>query len=178
MKQLLGTGFVEGHFPLATGEHCAVDFQGMRVLAGQEGTASLADALAEPFRGASITCVAAVGAAGLVLAQEVARRLDARLVAAMQAHGVMRLVDGSTLVNGDRVLVVTDRVITGVTVQALMTLLGGSVQGVGALMDCSGGRLDWRVAFHALTAVPAQRWAPAACPLCARGIPLWRPRRG
>ncbi|PYM69477.1 MAG: orotate phosphoribosyltransferase, partial [Candidatus Rokuibacteriota bacterium] len=53
--------------------------------------------------------------------------------------------------------------------------LGGSVVGVGSLIDRSGGGAQFPVKRAALASVKATTWKPDECPLCRAGSQAVKP---
>jgi orotate phosphoribosyltransferase len=53
--------------------------------------------------------------------------------------------------------------------------LGGKVLGAGSIIDRSGGRAEVGVPRAALKTLEVSTWDPAACPLCAQGLPVVKP---
>jgi orotate phosphoribosyltransferase len=52
---------------------------------------------------------------------------------------------------------------------------GGRVVGVGALIDRSGGRVEFPVRAEALLDLKIDSYEPEDCPLCRQGTPAIRP---
>lgn len=86
------------------------------------------------------------------------------------------------IVHGARVVIVDDAVNASAATLAsrdAIAAAGGHVTGVGALFARDPGAAA-RLADHglplvALTGLPFALWPPAACPLCAAGVPLDAP---
>jgi orotate phosphoribosyltransferase len=53
--------------------------------------------------------------------------------------------------------------------------LGGTVVGVGSLIDRSDGAATFGVKRSALATISATTWPPEACPLCASGSQAIKP---
>ena len=52
---------------------------------------------------------------------------------------------------------------------------GAEVIGAAVLVDRSGGDAGLGVPVHALWSLQIPTYAPADCPLCARGVPVTKP---
>jgi orotate phosphoribosyltransferase len=52
---------------------------------------------------------------------------------------------------------------------------GGDVVGTAALVDRSGGTIDFGVPYKTLIAMSLPAYDPADCPLCKQGVPLVKP---
>ena len=167
-----------GHFQLSSGLHSGVYFQSALVLQHPDRAEVLGRALAksiEPW-GAEVVVGPALG--GLIIAWEVARSLDARGIFTERHDGVMTLRRGFTLREGERTVVVEDVVTTGKSTRETIAVLenaGGTVVGVGAIVDRSGGSVSFGVPFAALLSLPVETFAPADCPECAAGEVLVKP---
>lgn len=168
-----------GHFRLTSGLHsdrymqCAALFE--HPVASEELCASIADM----FRGGRVDVVAGPALGGVILAYEVARSLGVRNIFAERENGKMTFRRGFHVNPGERVLVVEDVVTTGGSVREVIELLretGAEVAGVGAVVDRSGGSVDFGVPFRPLMCMEARKWEESECPLCREGIPIDKPR--
>ena len=180
IRQLFAaTGAVlTGHFILTSGRHSDTYVQCALVLQYPEYAARLGAALAAHFGGTGAECVAGPALGGIIVAYEVARALGVRALFTERVEGVMRLRRGFNLEPGERVLVVEDVVTTGGSIKetaAVLQALGAEITGFGALVDRSGGKVDFAEPFYALLSVEAVTWDPAACPLCRAGTPAVKP---
>ncbi len=163
---------LRGHFRLTSGLHSDVYLQSALVLQHPAHAAALGAALAAPFRNAGIQTVLAPAIGGILVAHEVARALGGRALFTEREDGVMRLRRGFTLSPGERCLVVEDVMTTGGSTREVVTCveaLGGTVVGVGSLIDRSGGDANFSVKRATLATVKATTWKPEECPLCRAG---------
>ncbi|MGH7339387.1 MAG: phosphoribosyltransferase family protein, partial [Candidatus Rokuibacteriota bacterium] len=104
--------------------------------------------------------------------------LGVRALFTEREDGVMRLRRGFTLAPGDRCLVVEDVMTTGGSIREVVTCvegLGGTVVGVGSLIDRSGGGTSFPMKRGALAVVKATTWKPDECPLCRAGSQAVKP---
>jgi orotate phosphoribosyltransferase len=79
---------------------------------------------------------------------------------------------GMQLTSNDKVLVVEDVTTTGGSVKRVLQLvksLGAQPIAVGAIVDRSGGSIDFGVPFLKLITLNLKTYAPAECPMCAQG---------
>jgi orotate phosphoribosyltransferase len=169
---------MRGHFRLTSGLHSDVYLQSALVLQHPEHAGRLGEALAAGFRDDAIQTVLAPAIGGILVAHEVARALGVRALFTERENGTMRLRRGFTLVAGERCLVVEDVITTGGSlreVAATVEALGGTVVGVGSLIDRSAGGARFSVKHTALATVAAATFRPDECPLCATGSTAVKP---
>lgn len=169
---------LEGHFVLASGLHSSHYVQCARTLQHPTYAEGLGGCLADRFRDYAVDAVVSPAVGGLIIGHETARALGVRALFGEREDGVMTLRRGFVLQPGERVLVVEDVTTTGGSVRELMTLareLKGTVVGVGAILDRSGGQIDLGVPLHALLTSGMPAWQPEACPLCQQGSAPMKP---
>ena len=163
---------MRGHFRLTSGLHSDIYLQSALVLQYPEHAERLGEALAAPFGEVRAQTVLAPAIGGILVAHEVARALGGRALFTEREDGVMRLRRGFTLTPGERCLVVEDVITTGGSTREVVECVraaGGTVVGVGSLIDRSGGKAAFDVKRAALATVSATTWSPDACPLCEAG---------
>lgn len=168
---------LEGHFLLTSGRHSARYLQCARVFQYPEQAAKLSAGLAAHFRGQRIDVCLGPALGGVILAYETARHLGCRaMFTEREQDGKMALRRGFRLKPGERVLVLEDVVTTGGSVREVLALagaLGGELSGVGAVVDRSGGTVDFGVPFVPLLRLEVETFSAADCPLCRTGsIPV------
>ncbi len=169
---------LRGHFKLTSGLHSDVYLQSALVLQHPAHAAALGEALAESFRGSDVRTVLAPAVGGILVAHEVARALGIRALFSERENGVMRLRRGFSLERGERCVVVEDVITTGGSTREVVTCVeenGGTVVGVGSLIDRSGGAAAFAVKRVALATVTATTWQPDSCPLCREGSTAIKP---
>jgi orotate phosphoribosyltransferase len=116
---------------------------------------------------------------GVILAYEMARAVGARAMYAEKVDGAFELRRGFTVSPKETCLVVEDAVTTGGSARKLIEAMeagGARVVGVAALVDRSGGAVDFGLPFTALVRMDIPSYAPEECPLCLEGVPLVRPK--
>src|SRR5437763_4337017 len=169
---------LEGHFVLTSGLHSERYLQCALVLQHPPEAEAFGRALGERFRAEGIETVAAPAIGGLVIGYEVARALGARSIWTEREQGRMTLRRGFTVRPGETILVVEDVITTGgstrETIEALRTA-GARVIAAASIIDRSGGRADVGVPRIALATLDVPALVPAACPLCAQGVPAIKP---
>jgi orotate phosphoribosyltransferase len=170
----------EGHFILASGRHSPLYLEKFQVLQHPADTERLCAAIAFWARSLGVDTVAGPTTGGIILAHEVARQLGVRAIYAerREAAPAREFRRGFALAPGERVLVVDDIMTTGESVQetiAAVRAAGGTVAGASVLVDRSGGAAELAVPVHSLWRLEIPTYAPAECPLCAKGIPATHP---
>lgn len=176
MHLLEQTGaYLEGHFLLTSGRHSDRYFEKFRVLEHPQHAERLCKELARRFQDVSVDVVIGPAVGGIILAYETARHLGARAIFVEREAGRMRLRRGFAIEPGEKVLVVEDVVTTGGSVREVVDLVehtDSQIQGVGILMDRSGGTIDLGYRLEALVTLDIQSYDPRDCPLCQQGIPI------
>jgi orotate phosphoribosyltransferase len=168
---------LRGHFQLSSGRHGDLYVEKFRILQWPEITAALVARIAGVFRG-NANVVAGPTTGGVILSFEMARQLGLKSIIAEKREdgGPGReFRRGFELGPGDRVLVIDDVLTTGGSIREVIDAVrerGAEVAGVGVLVDRTAGRTDFGVPFAAALTYEVVSWAPAECPLCARGEPL------
>jgi orotate phosphoribosyltransferase len=169
----------KGHFELSSGRHSAMYVQCALVLQHPAHAEALGRALAAEFHDLQLNCVASPALGGILLGHEVARALGVRSVfLERDASGLMSLRRGFEFQSGERVLVVEDVWTTGGSTREVIGVVeegGGCVVAVGALLDRSGGRLEFPVRAEALLEMEVQSYEPEDCVLCRSGSVAIRP---
>lgn len=171
--------YLEGHFGLSSGLHSPGYLQSALVLQHPADAQWLGARLAEHVNTLRPTVVLSPALGGLIIGHEVARALGVRAIFAERAGGTaLTLRRGFRLASGDRVLVVEDVFTTGKSTRETMDVAsatGAVVVGAAAIVDRSGGAIDFGVPSYALVRLAVPTYEPETCPLCAAGIPVEKP---
>jgi len=170
----------EGHFILASGRHSSLYLEKFQVLQHPADTERLCGAIAVWARSLGVDSVAGPTTGGIILAHELARQLGVRAIYAERREGApgREFRRGFAVAPGERVLVVDDIMTTGGSVQETIDAVrsaGGAIAGAAVLVDRSGGASRLDVPVHTLWRLDIPSYAPAECPLCAKGIPATHP---
>lgn len=174
---------LEGHFRLSSGLHSPRYVQCAMLLQHPDDAAAAAAALVarivERVDGVPDAIVSpAIG--GIVLGQEVARAWGTRAIWAERAgpEGELTFRRGFSLAPGERVVAVEDVVTTAGSLRELVSLcrsVEADVMGAAALVDRSGGRIEWDLPWASLIELEVEQHLPESCPQCASGIPTVKP---
>jgi orotate phosphoribosyltransferase len=171
-----------GHFELSSGLHSATYLQSALVLRYPRYAEKLGQALAALFSDATIQTVVSPALGGVIIGQEVARALPAPKFGAdmgvpaifveRNAGGDLTLRRGFTLEPGEKVLVIEDVWTTGGSTMDTIQVIeeaGGRVIAVGALVDRSGGKIEFPVESQSLLGLNIPSYTPEDCPQCKEG---------
>jgi orotate phosphoribosyltransferase len=177
-----------GHFELSSGLHSGTYVQCAMVLQYPRFAEKLGQALAALFSDARIDAVVSPALGGLIIGQEVARALPApkdsigggvpALFVERDGSGTMTLRRGFTLQPDQHVLVVEDVWTTGGSTEETISVVqeaGGRVVAAGALIDRSGGKIEFPVESNALIELFIESYDPEECPLCRQGSVAVKP---
>jgi orotate phosphoribosyltransferase len=171
--------YLEGHFRLSSGLHSPGYLQSALVLQHPDDAAALGQGIAAHVGRLEPSVVLSPALGGLIIGHEVARALGVRAIFAERAGGAaLQLRRGFTLLPGDRVLVVEDVFTTGKSTRETIEVAreaGAEVVGAAAIVDRSGGTIEFGVPSRALVSLTVPVYEPGTCPLCAQGIPVVKP---
>ena len=169
---------LKGHFLLSSGRHSAEYLQCALVLQYPEYAQKLGEAIAAKFKSKRITCVAGPALGGVIIAHEVARALKVRCIFGERKDGKMTLRRGFQVGSKDSVLLVEDVVTTGGSIKELIDVIkskNARIEGVGAIVDRSSGKIDLGCDFQSLVKVNVESFDKANCPLCKSGKQAVKP---
>jgi len=172
---------LEGHFLLTSGLHSDRYFQCARVLQYPWHAEKLCRCLSEQLRDMKPDVVVSPAVGGIIVGQETARHLKVRSIFMEREEGRMTLRRGFEIRAGERVVVIEDVTTTGGSVKEVMQAAGdagGRVVAVGALVDRSGGRIDFGVPYASLLRMDMTTFQPDQCPLCRDSRPVKPGSRG
>jgi orotate phosphoribosyltransferase len=177
-----------GHFELSSGLHSGTYLQCAQVLQYPRFAEKLGQALAALFSDAVIEAVVSPAMGGVIIGQEVARALPEpkgsagggvpAIFVERDASGTMTLRRGFSLRSDQHVLVIEDVWTTGgSTLETIQVIeeAGGRVVAAGALIDRSGGQVEFPVEAQALLDLPIASYAPEDCPQCREGSAAIKP---
>jgi len=171
-----------GHFELSSGLHSGTYVQCAMVLQYPRYAEKLGQALGALFSDTMIEAVVSPAIGGLIIGQEVARALPEpkkssgggvpAMFVERDGSGMMTLRRGFSLTRDQHVLVVEDVWTTGGSTQEAIRVVeeaGARVVAAGALIDRSGGNIEFEVEAQSLLQLPIASYEPEDCPLCRGG---------
>jgi len=177
-----------GHFELSSGLHSDTYVQCALALQYPCFAEKLGQALAALFSDARIDVVVSPALGGVVIGQEVARALPApkdmlgggvpAMFVERDGSGTLTLRRGFTLKPDQHVLVIEDVWTTGGSTDETIRVVqeaGGRVIAAGALINRSGGTIDFPVEWNALLDLKIDNYEPEDCPLCRQGSAAVKP---
>jgi orotate phosphoribosyltransferase len=171
-----------GHFELSSGLHSGTYVQCALVLRYPRYAEKLGQALAALFSDITVQAVVSPALGGVIIGQEVARALPEpkhstgggvpAIFVERNAGGSLCLRRGFSLQPGEQVLVVEDVWTTGGSTLDTIQVIeeaGGRVIAVGALIDRSGGKIEFPVESQSLLGLNIPSYDADDCPLCRQG---------
>ncbi|MCP5523344.1 MAG: orotate phosphoribosyltransferase [Verrucomicrobiales bacterium] len=169
---------LEGHFVLRSGLHSRQFFQCALALQQMPLVERFGAALADTIRSLEPATVVAPAMGGLVIGQEVARRLGCRFLFVEKEDGRLVMRRGFKLAVGERVVVVEDVVTQGGRVRETLDIVqqqGAATLAVAVLVDRSNGTVDLGVPMHSLIRMQVEAFPPDQLPPDLAGTPAVKP---
>jgi len=177
LREVRQAGFIaDGHFAFRSGIHALCLLDRDRLLSDTHLASRMGYAIARHFFLSRVDVVAAPSVWGAGLAQWVGFFLDPRrpVVYSTPTNGSYEFTGAAAeAVDGKRVLVVDNLILTGRTMQDFVRVIskdGGTPIGVGALADLSG--IDFPIEVFGLLNDSLELYHPSECPACRASQPV------
>ena len=169
-----------GHFKLTSGVHSGTYIQCAQVMQYPDFMNNLCCELGKKFKGDNVDVIIGPAVGAIIMSHVMAQVLGpwVRAVFTERENGKMILRRSFEIKHGENVLVVEDVTTTGSSAMEVMDIVrtrGGKVIGLGALIDRSGGKIDFGIKTRSLLTLNIKIYQPENCPLCKRGIPVVKP---
>ena len=170
---------LDGHFVLRSGLHSREFFQCAILLQYTDIAADVCGRLADKLRAIECDTVISPALGGIIVGQEVGRSLGKRHIFVEKEAGGLVLRRGFQIRPNERFIVAEDVVTRGGRVQETVDIVrahGGTVVGVGVIVDRSGGqRPDYGCPFVSLIAMNVETFPADNVPADLAGIPAIKP---
>jgi len=170
----------KGHFKLTSGVHSDSYIQCAQVMQYPEFIHNLCSELGKKFKGSDIDVIVGPAIGAIIMAHVMAMVLGpwVRAIFTERENGKMTLRRSFEIKKGEKVLVVEDITTTGSSVREVIDIVKSKqakVVGVGALIDRSGGKVDFGIRYEKLLTIKMKTYQPDNCPLCKNKIPITKP---
>jgi orotate phosphoribosyltransferase len=172
----------QGHFLLASGRHSDRYLEKFDLLRNPVATSAVLQPLAARLLDWDIDVIVGPTTGGILLAFELARQLGLPAAYAERSgEGLSgREIKRSTIFTpGSKIFVIDDILTTGGSIAETLTALRAfpiEVVGIAVLADRSGGSVRFgEIPMIPLLSLDIESWTAGECPLCAAGIPLFKP---
>lgn len=172
---------LEGHFKLSSGRHSGHYLQCARVLMDPERAGRLAMALSQKIPRevrSQIDKVVSPAMGGIIIGHEMGRALGKEAIFLERPTGTFELRRGFTIEPGEKVIMVEDVVTTGLSSREAIAAVeeaGGEVLAEVALIDRSGGEVDFGVPFYPLVEISFPTYAEDEVPAELKAMPITKP---
>ena len=169
---------LEGHFLLTSGRHSDKYMQCAKIFQDAKYSVPLCAELVAQFKDETVELVIGPAIGAIQMSYEVGKQLGVKNIFAERENGEMTLRRGFTIEKGQRVLIVEDVVTTGGSVKEVMDLVtasGGTIVGIGSIVDRTGGKIDFGVPYKSAFSMDITSYEAEECPICQTGMPLVKP---
>ena len=169
---------LDGHFVLTSRRHSPSYFQCARVLQHPKYLTCFASMIADHFKNSKIEAVISPAIGGVVLGTEVGRLLDVKTIFAERKEGDMCIRRGFEIDPGQNILVVEDVITTGGSVNEVIDQVvkyGGTIAGVGVMVDRSNGTVSLHQKQFSIIALEAISYGSEEVPDSLSSIPVQKP---
>lgn len=169
---------LDGHFVLTSGRHSSSYFQCAKLLQHPKYLELFSGSIANHFMSEQIDFVISPAVGGIVLGTEIGRILKKRTIFAERKSGQMILRRGFEIQAEEKGLIVEDVITTGGSVKEVMNLVelnGGSIVGIGVIVDRSSGSVNLHNNQLSLASLEVQSYDPNELPPQLASLPVEKP---
>ena len=169
---------LDGHFILTSWSHSPSYFPCARVLQHPKYLTCFASMIADHFKDTIIEAVISPAIGGVVLGTEVGRLLNVKTIFAERKEGDMCIRRGFGIDPGQNILVVEDVITTGGSVNEVIDQVvkhGGTIAGVGVMVDRSNGTVNLHQNQFSIIALEAISYGPDNVPDSLSAILVQKP---
>ena len=169
---------LDGHFLLTSGKHSNRYIEKIRILQNPEVAFNICKRIASRIADKEFDAVVGPAYGGIALAFEVARLLGKNFIFTQRKDEKMMIRSGFDLTNIKKVAIIEDIVTTGGSVMEVIACLKSlniEVTVIAAIVDRSGGIVDFGYPFESLMSISVPTWSPEECEMCQAGEALVKP---
>lgn len=169
--------FLEGHFLLSSGLHSPNYVQCALALKNPARAAAMGAELKKRWKGPKPDLIISPALGGLIIGHEAAGAFGVDFMFTERDNNAMALRRGFRVEEGSKIIIVEDVFTTGKsTMEVFETAKRARAEVLGALavVNRMGGKVFY-FPSESLLKLDLTAYSSAACPLCARGLPLARP---
>lgn len=169
---------LEGHFQLTSGKHSSRYIEKIKIIQHPQVTSEVCKLFVNRLSGYDPDAIIGPAYGGIVLAFETARQMNKKFIFTQRINEKMTLRSGFDLSEIKKVVVVEDIITTGGSVFELLQCLQQfdiDILAISAIVDRSGGKIDFAVPFIPLLSIDIPSWEVTECELCKNGVPLIKP---
>lgn len=169
---------LQGHFRLSSGLHSPNYVQCAKLLQHPRNAKALGEALGDRVRSLGAQKIVAPALGGVIIGYTVAEALGVSMVFTERKEGAMTLRRGFHIAAGERIVIVEDVVTTGKSTRETADVIAahnGIVVGFASILNRSGKPNPFDAPYESLLTLALETYEEAACPLCARRVPLDAP---
>ncbi|HVR38798.1 MAG TPA: orotate phosphoribosyltransferase [Thermoanaerobaculia bacterium] len=169
---------LQGHFRLSSGLHSPNYVQCAKLLQHPRNAKALGEELGAKVSAIGADKIVAPALGGVIIGYTVAEALGVPMVFTERKDGEMTLRRGFQIAAGEHVVIVEDVVTTGKSTRetaAVVEAHHGKVTGFASILNRSGKKNPFDAPYESLLTLALETYEEAACPLCARRVPLDAP---
>jgi orotate phosphoribosyltransferase len=172
---------LQGHFKLTSGKHSEWYFEKIRLIEKPAALERIVDLLAAKIRREvpDFDYVVSPAYGAIAIGFLAALKLGKKFAFSQRVDEKMSFRSGFSGLDGSRAVIVEDILTTGGSILEVVESLkarGTEVAGVYVLVDRSAGSVPIEgKPVGSLLALKVEAFEPAACPFCAKGLPITKP---